>query len=274
MKTILSLLALGATFVSGASAALLIDEQFTNNLSNGTTILGQAGSSGDNWGVSGTGSTSALYQSSSLTGPGPWSSGLGGSLTLGFNTPVVQQAFTLDNTGNRYFSFLFRNNASGTYTRSRVVFEAFGSSNEGYGLDIDFTAGAEPSLALSARAGSGDVKGTPFVTTTVNTTLLVVGKFVANGGTTTLWINPTDFTNEASVIATALGTSTFSNAAVTRDDGIGFRSTTNSNFTVDALRLGTSLADVVSPVPEPASIAALAGLGALGLALTRRRRRA
>jgi hypothetical protein len=46
-----------------------------------------------------------------------------------------------------------------------------------------------------------------------------------------------------------------------------------SPFQIDEFRIGTTYLDVVpSAIPEPSSYAALAGLGAIGLALHRRRR--
>jgi hypothetical protein len=217
--------------------------------------------------------TNALFKTASLSGPGNWADTIGGSMQVQASSALNQQAFAgIDNTGDRYFSLLFRNDTAGaSWTGARLLFEAFGSSNEGYGVNIDYNH-LTSNLSIYARTGNAN---TGAVTIATGTTILIIGKYVDNGtggGTTTIWINPTDFTSEATVASTAFGTTSTVNATVARDDGIAFRSV-GTAFTVDALRLGTTFADVIA-VPEPASFAALAGLGALGFAAARRRRRA
>lgn len=89
-----------------------------------------------------------------------------------------------------------------------------------------------------------------------------------------LWVNPT---------STSIGAATISSdapASASFTGGIAnFGLTTLStaaDLQWDNLRIGTTRADVVDvyAIPEPASFAALAGLAGLGLAATRRRRRA
>lgn len=54
---------------------------------------------------------------------------------------------------------------------------------------------------------------------------------------------------------------------------LAFRTGTGQTMLVDEVRLGTSWSHVAAAIPEPSTFAALAGLGALGLAASRRRSR-
>jgi hypothetical protein len=274
MKKLITSLALGVAFAASASAAVIINEQFNNGLADNATIIGSNGSSGTPWAVSGA-STNALFDTTSLSGTGPWATTSGGAMQLQVSTALNQQAYAVDNTGDRYFSLLFRNDDTDGFSGARILFEAFGSSGEGYGVNIDFNS-TTGNLAIFSRAGGSNFNAVSVASSTlgVTNTFLIVGKFVATGnGTTTIWINPTSFTDDAALTSSSVGSSTtIAAVAFVRDDGVAFRSV-GAVYTVDSLMLGNNLADVIpSAVPEPSAFAALAGLGALGFAALRRRR--
>ncbi len=113
----------------------------------------------------------------------------------------------------------------------------------------------------------------------VGSTLFLVGRFSQTGDSTTvgdydkmeMWVNPGSTTLGVAftaVNATGSNISTGINTFALTALGTG------STVLWDNLRVGTTQADVldVYAIPEPATFAALTGLGVLGLAATRRRR--
>jgi hypothetical protein len=273
MKQLTTILA-ACTFISGsASAALLITEQFNNGVAGGTELIGLAGSSGNNWARStGTAANTTLTFSTTSLSYGGLST-LGGAGIVGANSGLPQQAFTLDNTGERFFSFIFQHNNASNVSGGRILFEAYGSSSEGYGINYDYNSGTG-NAAIFARAGGSNVGS--FTVGAANP-ILVVGRYTPDGGTggtTTIWVNPTNFTDLSTIASSAAGTAATTNASVTRDDGILFRSTTSPAgawLTVDDMRLAESYADLgLVAVPEPTSPAML--IGGIGMLMLIRRR--
>lgn len=275
MKKVLTSLALGVAFAASASAQIF-SEQFNNGLTQNATLIGVAGASGNNW-VMSSGTTGLTYSTTSLEYSGLTSTG--GSGIVGAQGGLPQQSVAFDNAGIQYFSFLFQHLNPANVSGGRILFEAFGSSNEGYG--INYNRNTDGSLTVFARAGNTNTGSVTVSTVAAASPVLVIGKFdptASTNGSTTIWINPTSFTDEASMI-TSVGTATATSAAgaaVLRDDGIVLRtatSTTGNWFQVDNMRFADDFAGLgLSAVPEPSSFAALAGLGALGFAALRRRR--
>jgi hypothetical protein len=282
MKKIVSTLALSATLAS-ATYAQIISEQFSNGVANGASLIGQAGVTGNNWAWS-TGSGSFTFSSTSLIynlGGGQALEHSGGSAIVGAQGGLPQQAVTFDNAGVQYFSFVFQHLNPATVSGGRIRIEAFGGSSEGYGINYNFNA-TTGNMDIFGLAGATSATGVQLTGATATAPILIVGKFdpaASTNGSTTIWINPTSFTDESSMIG-SLGTGRTSTVAATgavvRDDGILFRTTispTGNWFQVDDIRVADDFAglDLVA-VPEPSAFAALAGLGALGFAASRRRR--
>lgn len=114
-------------------------------------------------------------------------------------------------------------------------------------------------------------------TSTFGTSYLVVAKIDVNAsGATdavTWWLNPTNGASESLLSATATSTGTFNSFALQGSTDFVRLNYTTRNYTgtafFDEARLSTDLAGLSLAVPEPTTLAALAGLG---VTLIRRRR--
>ncbi len=164
--------------------------------------------------------------------------GLGGGLT--FNNAATGQL--------NLFSDTFA-------TRARV---GFGINGANFFYKLDGASGAPINVSVAGAT---------------NAPTLLVAKFDVTNGLFSMWANPT--LGGANPTG---GTSVASNVAFTRsgatfagDVSFAGLSANWGGVQLDEVRLGTSFADV-TPIPEPSTYAALAGLGVLGLAAVRRRR--
>jgi hypothetical protein len=271
MKKLLPSLALGIIAASSASAAVLLDETFNYGLSDGATLLDAANNTPSlNGGWYKTFSSTFNYESTSLDATGG-----AGFLDLG-SAARVHTAVANQTAGEvTTFSFLLNIvNAAGTNLRqgSRVIFEGAGtSSNYGYGINMDTTAtGVTTSYA---RVGTGAGTSVSFSgTVKVEGTFTRTGQFAGNlsvnyyNGVGFSTLIGTTVLNGGSWLNPALATPT----PVSPTSALVVRNTSGDlNMTIDNIIFSDS-----SPVPEPSSFAALAGLGALGFAASRRRRRA
>jgi hypothetical protein len=272
MKKLLTSIALGSAVISSASAALILDEGFDYALNDGDNLEGAPGSAWTNSSL-----TNVIpYESTGLTYSGLTTSG--GSMA-GWTTATATYLPYTDTQGysdTRYFSFLIDTLPLYASNGFRVHFGASASSTTtGYGINMDYNSSTD---AFTFYARTQTTQSTGVTLTAPTGAVLVVGKFVGNGtagGTTTIWINPTNFTSEATVSSSAALTATSTFAAVTLGSNFGLRGQVAGAtlLNIDEIRLGATYADLVA-VPEPSSFAALAGLGALGFAASRRRRRA
>jgi hypothetical protein len=158
---------------------------------------------------------------------------------------------TFDGTGyadsTLWFSVLVRN----TVNQDRLLFFSTGSSS---GVGVDFTA-------TQARADISGTMASTAVTITPANTNLIVGKLVLSSSsdeTVTIWVNPTNFTSEATLTASAAGSSSVSaNGSVSIATNSPIYPRMQGTATVfDEIRLATALAGVTptsgsQPPPDP-----------------------
>jgi MYXO-CTERM domain-containing protein len=200
-----------------------------------------------------------------------------------YSSHLVQAAFTPNNSGT--FGSRINTTIGGGGGTSR--FQISGDAGTG-----TTTPGTDYIGNNTANGGNSLVSGQTF---------LVVGRFTAvgdsGGGTATQWVfSQAQYENwvaagadEAALASRSVSTTADgiwarnNNTDATQANFVGGSSTfaqffllsgtTNAvSVTFDELRYGASLASV-TPIPEPSAFAALAGLSALGLAASRRRRR-
>lgn len=271
-------------FVTRADAALLVYEGFDySGLSNGASLVGSNGgtgfTAGSSWALADvtnnnptSGGTPLYYNTTGLTTAlSTQLAAVGGaardSVTTANNHSGIERTFDavdITGTGQLWFSFLVQPTAAGNmYLSLGDGSASFNTTGAGIHLNLSTSSGV--SARLTASTGSAV---TPF---TVNTTYFMVGRFsYAPSGTSDtfdLWINPTSDT-----LGTANSTVSIANATFALNTlVIHSLASATSNF--DEFRLGTTQADVMA-VPEPATVAALLGVGVLGVASARRRRHA
>ncbi len=173
-------------------------------------------------------------------------------------------------TGTLWGSFLVSGTAWTGGSGSQMIFN-LSTAAGGTGTSIRQT-GTGANIALTDTSGTNTIGATGSILasslSTVNPNLFVFRYDFNSAGNDTLnvWLNPTSASDTASISATA------TDFAIQNPE---IRSVNaNGGLVFDEIRFGTTFADVVpvSAIPEPSTYAALAGLGVLGLAATRRRR--
>lgn len=184
---------------------------------------------------------------------------------------IVVRAFT-PQTNTVYFSFLFQTTAT--------VGDDFLQFSLNDDADQFNSASAMMATSYQSRISGNSTTTTASSSTSpvVGMPMLLVGKVSKTNGSTTynridLFVNPSTLSESlASVISTSESfATTLSNFTIRTA-----RIESGDTYLFDALRVGTTWGDVVSPinyaaVPEPSSFA-LAAIGAAGLAWRRRRR--
>jgi hypothetical protein len=136
---------------------------------------------------------------------------------------------------------------------------------------------------LTTTPGGTSASAVTSGTLSADTTYMVLFKAEDVGSSVydsyTVWINPTVTTSEGSLGAN-IGTGSGIIRELTAIDGteVAFQSfnltaslAAGQSFKVDEIKLGTSLGDVMVPVPEPSTFALLAGFLALAGVMVRRR---
>jgi len=292
MKTqkILSITGLVLGLVSTASAAVLTTESF--NYTAGA-VTGQTGGTGWRtpvasfpWATAGTTGTvtttgltyTAINAAYTAFAPAGGAGNFGGAFRnarlLAIDTGGVYETATLRGAGNfiggstvtgeLWGSFLVGASVWGTGSGPQMLFNLGSTAGTGTQASIRQTGAGS---AISLTDGSGNNFGTGSIaTSSLSTTVpnLIVFRYVFNGtsdDTMSVWLNPTAASDTASITATQ------ANFVLNQPE---LRSVNaNGNLVFDEVRFGTTFLDVV-PIPEPSSYA-LAGLGALGLVLRRRR---
>lgn len=215
---------------------------------------------------------------------------VGGKLTLNGTT---HQAYLRDFQGNPmsvgetvYYSFILQVDTFGTqFTQTGNTVIALTPSNvTGIGTSvagIGIKKATETTFTLSV---DGEFRG-PGHGSSINlpteyllgTSIFIVASYTRGATNATssssFWINP----DSADFGALSPPSVTMTDVTTARDiqsviviTGTGSSSNPTS-WSIDELRVGTTWADV-TPIPEPASIALLGGLGTLSVAALRRRR--
>lgn len=232
----------------------------------------------------------------------------GGALSSSSSTAVATVRLDLsggDHTGTLWSSYLVRfaaSPASGStnyaYLRALETTNATSEHFASY-ADSRYKSPDSTEVGVSYGAGSGsDSVALGGATLAGNTTYILISRFTnvgtplssENPGVATTWalteaqfeafveagrsesyldsgsIGST-FTAKATSLKTTPGTYTFK-----KDSYVSLLASGLAGTTLDEMRWGGTLADV-TPIPEPASLALLAGLGGLGIVAFRRRHR-
>lgn len=263
--------------VGGQAARADVTASDSFNYTPGQALSGQAGGTGFAGGwtpgaLSPDGSNSYYTQATSL----------GGSTSAGGRVASLAN-YSLGNQLSRTLSQSLGGADQTVYIS--VLLRPDGTLNEGssggfFGLNLNSSTPSNdvfigktsgPNYGIEDRGGNNSHLSTANAAIGVTDLLVVRADFAANGGPDkfTLYVNPT---------ATSMGP-----AVVKQDSDVGTVGSISiygtGAFSLDELRIGTTLADVVpagvtiGAVPEPASLAMLsiAGLGVAALARARRR---
>lgn len=286
-RTFLALAAAVACLSAGTTAAraVVIASDNYESYANGAQLNGQTGGTGFSgaYVVDSTKLPNVTAASKSLTyaGGAVGSSGGANAVSLSGLTDsvnLVSRPFT-SQSATVYFSFLYN---AGTGSQSNEDFLQFGLS--------DLTTGEPKSSVGSAGTAAGTVPVQFFVrvpnggtsafsgsglTLAENTTYLLVGKASKVAGSSTynqidLYVNPTTLTEPATATATSTVAAGTGTASVSNFILRTARTEAADSYFYDNLTIGTTYADVVSAVPEPAA-AGLLGAAAVGLLCRRRR---
>jgi hypothetical protein len=208
-----------------AVPAPLVEEHFTDR--NGTGSIGVT-----NW-PKGSITTGLSYGELFTTN---------GALT---GTTTSGGSATFNGTGlgdsTLWFSVLVKN----TVNADRLLFFSTGSST---GAGVDFTA-------TQARADVSGTMATTVVTITSANVNFIVGKMIFSSSgneTVTIWVNPTNFTDEAALTASAVGSSSVSangSLSIATNSPI-YPRMQGATTVYDEIRLGTELASVTPVIVE------------------------
>ncbi|MDF3056925.1 MAG: anchor protein [Rariglobus sp.] len=279
--------------ISSAHATLLVYEGF-----NGYTLGALAGQT-PNTNTIGLDRTVGYYdgpalfrtanytlQSSSLSFAGLQTSG--GSLNFSAGTNVIGADIDIATpfTGTLWSSYLVRLSTKSTGLSGDGATIRIGTTPSDSSTTNHFNSWADSrSSSTNVAVGYGSTGTNGTGTLALNTTYIVINRFTnvgnASGGTATLWaltvaqyntfrLNGGDEAALGGTTVTATASNTLTGTFVfSSTQAVGIV-TVNDAGAYDELRFGSTLADV-TPIPEPATSAALLGL-ACGLVLAARRR--
>ncbi len=262
----LAILPLGTAFAAAYTGTASESFDYTA----GSDLRTQDGGTGFNgaWGNVTTTANRYSITEGSLTHSNIFSSG--NKLTLdgtGGNAEISRSlSSTPIDAGTFYFGFLL-NKQNVTERTLNMAF--FDGGTERFAVGQFNTSGGNLAMNVGGTLFTGDTaftSGTTFH-------LVVKIEFNVGGGTNdrvSLFVNPGS--TEPGVAYLSTQASNISGLNAIRPFAGGTSGSIPAAIgSFDELRVGTSFADV-SAIPEPASFAALAGLGVLGLAASRRRR--
>ncbi|MDX2111445.1 MAG: PEP-CTERM sorting domain-containing protein [Verrucomicrobiota bacterium] len=275
-----SLIAAALLAYSSVSAAVLVTEGF--NYPSGA-LTGQSGGTGFTaaWALPAVNTPASAVTfpvvATGLTGSAVPGGVSGGAIEDANGSGAFKNSRAFDATGlyadgnTIWYSFLATQGIAGNASIRFGTTEAQGQNN-GIGMSFNVTNGI--------RAAIGGTSTSLVNALALNTTYFIVGKAsfsaAALGDTSQAWVLPATAipadVSEASLNALALHTTLLTGDAIMNTTGniMYLASFATSTTTLDEIRVGTTLADVV--VPEPSTYALLAGSSIVLLALLRRRK--
>lgn len=255
--------------VSSSHAGLLAHEGFDYSEANGTSVAGLNGGTGfdEAWP---TPNNANLTLVDGLSVPGGLVTS-GKAMQYGVNANVGDgRAYNgggaLTN-GEYWYSLLVKPTPGGRGTLIPFRSTGSGDGQNGWGIRVD-SDGTLKAWSPTQAPGAN-------VAFTVDTTYLIIGKLTvgdltlgnppttAPGATNAIWVLTSTPADEASLgaamssIAQQNATGTFSLS--------GRAFSNNTALIYDEIRIGTTFRDVVPLVPEPATLAAVAGIAAMSL---------
>lgn len=194
------------------------------------------------------------------------------STVVADNTPYAYVTIaTTRTTGTTHFSSIADN--SGAINSVAVGYDGLGANATNSGVIL---SGGSTYIVLASFTNVGVALSaeTPGVATQWVLSTAQFDHFKSNGfaGLEAASIGATA-SDVTSVVSESMTSGTYSLFGDTNALRVGMNSNSGARtFTIDEIRFGTSL-DAVTPIPEPATAAALVGLGALAVSALRRRRR-
>lgn len=262
LSTILSSIVLVS---ASASAQIVFTESFDYTVG---TELSAANSA---WGQANANADVISIASGSLSVPGLLPSS-GNHIAFDGGGTDYQRTFTPVETGSLWYSFAFQV-TDATANTTAGYFAGFGQNATNFSTTIwTQQDGAGFNLGVVNNTSTANIQFVPG-TLSLNTTYFVVGSFNLDDDTASLWFAPSSATF-GQVDAPAATISGLTGTARSSLDRFFIRqdSTSETAFMLmDEIRVGTTWASV-TPVPEPATYAAILGIVVLGLAIVRRRK--
>lgn len=264
---LLATIALSAFAIPSARAALLFSEDFNYTIGANLPV---SPSQGDTWGSSGSGTTIVAAQT--LT---PYSAG--GLTVTSTGGQVVNTNRTIyHNFAEADLLTSAQREAGGELYISFVATIANSSTNGG-NADIKLSGSADKRISAGTawKSEKWVLGGTTTSLSSTTTTLVVIKISYTDVNTAnfSFYVNPEATVTEGIVSLLSAPSVTLSAQNFGYLNKIELaNAASGATITMDALKIGTTLADVVSPtpVPEPAnSVALIGGAGLLSFALFR-----
>jgi hypothetical protein len=269
----LSLVAVGVgcLLLQGAFAQVTLPFYDGFNYAEGSPLIGSGP-----WTVGGTSGGGGLTNTvaAALSYPGLPGSGLGVlSTAVASGDRNVGLNFANASSGTLYASFLLDVTTAPTGNR-QLAFLTSSSANSANGTVNGIFLNSSMQLGISKNSSSAPNALDTLTTLSLNTTYFVVVGYTFNGvgNEYDLWLDPTPGGSQPAADVSYTGGTDMSSLSYFFLQQRNNTSNFGAVWDFDELRIGTAWSDVTA-VPEPTSLAALTGLGVLGMILKRRMRR-